>query len=328
MPPKHVLETAAAEEIVPAEDPRFNPVEDEPNFDSLASQVLSEHIWTNSHYKHVVVPFEHLHLPSSDRTRIKPCTARFQFMGPFKVTEQEKAKNSVLSQLKAIFARFGPRSQPLRFSISFPKGVGRGKFVDIATGPLDLDKLTKVQLIFNKHKLEFIVAGPRLPHETLILEIVDVPANLAARSAAQTVAFTLQQRDVGQVLDMWKVTSVLAPELAEIAGPSAYTLVAALLPPTLPTGEITATAIINIPGFIKLNNEHCLVKFRGRPDWCGRCKGDAEHFHVFGHCQKLECFECKERGHTADQCPTRMQQDARSGGDATPRPSKRPSPAP
>ena len=331
MPPKHVVESTPAEESFADDDPRFAAVE-EIDFDNLTTQRISEHVWTNSRYQHVIVPFEHLPLPSVDRTRIEPCTVRFQFTGPFKTADRDNARNSFWAQLKTFLARFGDRRNATPIQVNFPSGVGRGKFVDITSGPMDVDKIARANLTFKKHKLERIVVGPKLPPNTRILEIVDVPANLSSKSASQGVAFQLQARDVGQLLDMWKVTSSVAPEHRDIAGACDYTLVAAIRLCSLPNGAVASTTTLNLPGWLKLDNRHCMVKFRERPDWCSRCKGDATHFHLFGNCPRLECFDCKGRGHTADHCPAKGVRPGDQPMDVqgerpTERPSKRPTPA-
>lgn len=147
------------------------------------------------------------------------------------------------------------------------------------------------------------MVGPKLPLSTFILEILDVPLQLDGNSAAESVAFQLHSRDIGAVWDIWKVTSVLAPGLADSEGRRQYSLVAALVPTALPSGQISATTIFKVPGYLSLNG-----KFNGRPDWCTRCKSDDVRFHVFGQCKKTKCFHCKERRHIADQCPKRKAQ--------------------
>ncbi|SYW81232.1 uncharacterized protein UBRO2_04149 [Ustilago bromivora] len=327
MPPKHPApsvksmptdppaETGSASAIDSIDPFKFAPIEEQDEGAFLV-YLDSELVWTNKSEHHVTVPFEELSLPSRDRARLDPCTVRFEFTGSFKNGDRQKAEWSILSQLKTFFRRFGIENTGP--GVSFPTGVGRGKFVDITIGPGHLELLTKAQLSFNKQKLELTLVGPKLPPSTIILEILDVPFQVDARSAAQTVAFKIHERQVGKVWDIWKVEHGLPAEFSDSNGRRQYSLVAALVPTALPSGKIAATTIISIPGYISLHCKHCLVKFNGRPDWCTRCKSDAQHFHVFGQCQKLECFHCKDFGHTADKCPKKQ-------AEALAKPAERPS---
>ncbi|CDR88573.1 uncharacterized protein SPSC_04400 [Sporisorium scitamineum] len=323
MPPKRVEPIDQDAGVTPTIDDLalFEPIE-EPDERSFDVQLHAEHIWTNRTVaNHIVAPFEELPLPSCDRARLDPCSVRFEFIGPFKNADRSKAEWSILTQLKTFFRRFNvDNAGP---GISFPTVVGRGNFVDITVAPLHLDRLAKAPISFNKHRLEKVLVGPKLPVSTIILEIIDIPRQLDANSAAQTVAFKLHSRDIGTVWDIWKVTILLGENLSDSAGRRQYSLVAVLVPKTLSGGKISATTKLNIPGYVSINGNHCLVKCNGRPDWCGRCKSDAEHFHPFGQCQRLECFECKERGHTADQCPKKQAQET---ADTAPveRPPKQP----
>ncbi|KAJ1024002.1 hypothetical protein NDA13_004833 [Ustilago tritici] len=148
---------------------------------------------------------------------------------------------------------------PLPSRISFPTGVGRGKFVDITIGPGHLELLTKAQLSFNKQKLELTLVSPKLPPSMIILKILDVPFQVDARSAAQTVAFKIHEQQVVKTWDIWKVEHGLPAEFSDSKGRHQYSLVAALVPTVLPSGKIAATTIISIPGYIPLHHKHCLL---------------------------------------------------------------------
>ncbi|KAJ1018823.1 hypothetical protein NDA16_004628 [Ustilago loliicola] len=232
---------------------KFAPIE-EPDEGTFLVYLNSELVWTNKSEKHATVPFEELPLPSRDRARLDPCTVRFEFTGSFKNGDRQRAEWSILSQLKTFFRRFGIENAGP--GVSFPTGVGRGKFVDITIGPNNLELLTKAPLSFNKQKLEITLVGPKLPPSTIILEILDVPFQVDAKSAAQTVAFKIHERQIGKVWDIWKVEHGLTEEFSDSVGRRQYSLVVVLVPTALPSGKIAATTIINIPGYISLHRKH------------------------------------------------------------------------
>lgn len=64
-------------------------------------------------------------------------------------------------------------------SVNFPRGVGRGGFVEITVGSSTPTALAQVNLVFSGSPLQRLFVGPALPKTAMVVEVLGVPASNA-----------------------------------------------------------------------------------------------------------------------------------------------------
>ncbi|SYW75318.1 uncharacterized protein UBRO2_00553 [Ustilago bromivora] len=86
-------------------------------------------------------------------------------------------------------------------SVNFPRGVGRGGFVEITVGSSTPTALAQVNLVFSGSPLQRLFVGPALPKTAMVVEVLGVPASNAKNETARYIALRLQP--FVNVHDVW-----------------------------------------------------------------------------------------------------------------------------
>lgn len=283
-------------------------IANEPDPDSFATVVTGHHLWaarrpnqgpgTSSAPAAPLVPWEDLPFPRSDRAKIAACTVRWQFRGRFSVNKEENvARGSIMVQVKRHLETKG-FNDPV-FTVNFPRGVGRGRFVDVCGQYDQLSAIAEVTLVFRGTPLQRHLVGPALPRTAMVVEISNFSENEEPRHLATTIAVFLMR--FCRVHDIWAEMHSLPGSDQRVP---ANKLVVLVDTATNNSSEgRNPTRVQAIPGYINLSGHHCELQYVGRLNWCTTCKANITQFHNFDNCPRRRCFKCDESGHSASHCP-------------------------
>ncbi|KAJ1032690.1 hypothetical protein NDA16_000712 [Ustilago loliicola] len=279
----------------------------EPDQNDIAPIITGRHIWAARRATSgppgtpipPLVPYEDLPFPKSDRAQLPPCTVRWQFVGRFSLNREEQiACGSFHIQVRRYFTQKGIINAKL--TVTFPRGVGRGRFVDITTDAAHLPTLSEVPLVFNGTGLQRHLIGSILPKTAMVVEIAGFSTAVDLTTTACLITHGLQP--FAQVHDIW-MQQISFPDDPE---PQDFNKLAALVTTTAkgPEGGVDPADVHAIPGFIKINGKDCKLSYVGRLDWCTTCGSSSQIFHGFDNCPRRRCYRCGETGHSAFLCTT------------------------
>lgn len=132
----------------------------EPDLESFSPIVSGMHLWA-SHRQNAanappagpgtlpapLVPWDDLPFPRSDRAKLAPSTIRWQFTGRFNLNcEEAVAQGSICIQVKRWLEHKGFPNPS--FTVNFPRGAGRGRFVDVNVDHCQMVALADMPLVF------------------------------------------------------------------------------------------------------------------------------------------------------------------------------------
>lgn len=295
----------------PADGRSYEELFPEPDLDSIQCVATGLHLWAarRSNAGPVaagtlappMVPFEDLPLPRSDRAKLDPCTIRWQFTGRFSLNREEAvARGSLIIQVKC-FLQFKNAYNP-NFTVTFPRNVGRGRFVDVHVHHNSMQALADAPLVFRGARLQRHLIGPTLPETALVIEITGGGQSSDKRETAQSIATVLQP--YAQVHDVW-----LEMDNTDSTPRPTNTFYALVSTTPTASGGVSPARVQAIPGHIKLHGKECILAYPGRLDWCTTCRSSITQFHSFEDCPRRRCFHCEENGHNAARCPNKTPQN-------------------
>lgn len=285
-------------------------IANEPDPDSFATVVTGLHIWAarrgpsqgpnapSAPAPPPLVPWEDLPFPRSDRARIAACTVRWQFKGRFSANKEENvARGSFMVQVQRYLETKGIKDP--YFTVNFPKGVGRGRFVDVC-GQFDhLSAIAEVPLVFRGTPLQRHLVGPALPRTAMVVEISNFSENEEPRHLATTIAIFLMR--YCRVHDIWAEMHSLPGRENRVPANKLVVLVDTA--GSNPNEGRNPAKVQAIPGYINLSGQHCELQYVGRLNWCTTCRANITQYHCFDNCPRRRCFKCDEPGHSASICP-------------------------
>lgn len=168
----------------------------EPSQADIVPIHTGRHLWSAIHptppatLSPPLVAYEELPFPRSDRAKLPPCTVCWQFTGRFSVNREEDIVcGSFCVQVRRFLTAKSATS--VNCTINFPRGVGRGRFVEITIAPESLAALAEVLLVFNGSPLQQLFIGPALLKTAMVIEVLGIPNANACSKTACYIALSL-----------------------------------------------------------------------------------------------------------------------------------------
>ncbi|KAJ1031951.1 hypothetical protein NDA13_002332 [Ustilago tritici] len=225
----------------------------EPDPDSFTTTVTGKHIWAARRNNTLgpnartgptaepLVPFEDLPFPRSDRAKIAACTIRWQFTDCFSINKEENSTHGSITVQVKRFLEFKGFTNPI-FTVNFPRGVGRGRFVDICVDRTHMAAIVETPLVYRAARLERHLIGPALPRTAMVAEISNFSENEDIYRLAQTVAIFLHP--FARVHDIWTEMHAIPGDTTHSAQQTRWSCLPRLLlrPPadeTLPGSKLS-----------------------------------------------------------------------------------------
>ncbi|KAJ1025942.1 hypothetical protein NDA16_002568 [Ustilago loliicola] len=219
MPPRQPQHSASNAEGQPDLNPNDETADPgaylfaEPDLESFSPIVSGMYLWA-SHRQNAsnappagpgtlpapLVPWDDLPFPRSDRTKLAPSTIRWQFTGRFNLNcEEAVAQGSICIQVKRWLEHKGFPNPS--FTVNFPRGAGRGRFVDVNVDHCQMVALADMPLVFRGARLERHLVGPALPKSAMVVETTGFSEADDFRLLARSLALFLQP--YAKVHDVW-----------------------------------------------------------------------------------------------------------------------------
>lgn len=284
---------------------------EEPDQADIVPIYTGRHMWSSTRpskpgeLSPPVVAYEELPFPKGDRAKLPPCTVRWQFTGRFSINREEDiARGSFRVQVRRFLA--AQKIAHAECSINFPRGVGRGRFVEITVDPTALAALAQVKLVFNGSALQRLFVGPALPKTAMVIEVLGVPASNAKDETARYIALRLQP--FVRVHDVWVAQISYANDPTPPQDTNRMVVLASSAAGK--DGGIDPNSVHAIPGYLKIGGAECELSYVGRLPWCTTCRSTASQYHTFDNCPRRRCFNCRASGHSAAQCTAAIGADA------------------
>lgn len=186
--------------------PSTHPGPNEPVQDLITPIYTGRHLWsairptTLDALPPPLDTYEEFPFTNSDRTKLPPCTVRWQFTRRFSINrEEDVARGSFRVQVRRYLASKSAVNTDC--TVNFPRGVGRGRFVEVTVSPENLAILAEAQLVFNGSQLQRPCVGANLPKTSLVIEVLEIPLRNAWSETAADIAILLQSH--ARVHDIW-----------------------------------------------------------------------------------------------------------------------------
>lgn len=232
----------------------------EPDQSAIAPIITGRHIWAARRATSAppgsptppLVPYEDLPFPKSDRAQLPPCTVRWQFVGRFSLNREEKiACGSFRIQVRSYFAKHGITNATI--TVTFPRGVGRGRFVEVIVPAAHLQFVKDGPLVFNGEPLRRMFVGPALERTSLVFEVLGFPIANALKETGRCIAQAL--KECVQVHDVWVAQISYADDPAPPEDTNRLHLLVTVPPGS--DGGMDPTKQHAIPGFLRIGKHEC-----------------------------------------------------------------------
>ncbi|SPC60820.1 related to Retrovirus-related POL polyprotein [Ustilago sp. UG-2017b] len=266
---------------------RANMAADEPDQTAIVPIYTGRHLWSGKRPTEPLPPgticapevaYEELPLPNGDRAKLPPCTVRWQFTGAFNLNRDEGiARGSFRVQVRQ--ALTAKKVANVACTISFPRGTGRQKLVEITIAPDVLAALADVKLVFNGSTLQRLFVGPALPNTAMVVDIRGVPLSVSRLATARYIALGYSNQ---------------LPQRPHATRRHNQHGGSRLIPPPVPMAASTQPE--SMP-FLATSNwvTNCELHYVGRLAWCTTCKADTANFHLFDLCPRRRFYNCRGR---------------------------------
>ncbi|SPO45891.1 uncharacterized protein PSANT_03577 [Moesziomyces antarcticus] len=240
---------------------------DKPFKDQIPPIYTGRHLWsdirptTSNMLPSPLVAYEELPLPNSDRAELPSCTVRWRFTGRFSLNREEDiARGSIRLQVRRFLA--SNNSVNTSCMVNFPRGVGRGRVVEVTVSPENLDTVAAVQLVFNGSQLQRLFVGPDLPRTSLVIEVLGIPLPLRTAwfETAANIASLLQPHV--RVHDIWVAQKSYANDPTPPEDTNNMVALASLSPGE--DGGVDPYSFHSLPDYLNVGGAECKLVYARR----------------------------------------------------------------
>lgn len=146
--------------------------------------------------------------------------------------------------------------------VNFPRGVGRGRVVEVTVSPENLDTVAAVQLVFNGSQLQRLFVSPDLPKTSLVIEVLGIPLPLRTAwfERAANIASLLQPHV--RVHDIWVAQKSYANDPTPPEDTNKMVVLASLSPGE--DGGVDPYSFHSLPGYLNVGGAECKLVYARR----------------------------------------------------------------